>query len=68
MYDREADRDAWQLAELLELAGSAESLMDAVDELEMLKGRRPTLMEVVEVLAERRNAPLTAVEVGWAEF
>ena len=55
MRYHEDPRDAEQLAELLELAGSAEALLDAVDELEMLKGRRPHLVEVVNLLMERRH-------------
>ncbi|HYD52970.1 MAG TPA: hypothetical protein VEA99_10095 [Gemmatimonadaceae bacterium] len=51
----EEDRDAGQLAELLELAGSAEALLEAVAELELLKGRRPELVELVNLLIERQH-------------
>lgn len=47
--------DRAQLADLIELAGSAEAVLEAVDELELLKGRRPTLFETVNMILERKR-------------
>ena len=63
MFNDGPDRDTLQLADLLELAGSAESLLDCVHELEMLKGRRPLLVEVVNTLMERQQDPMVAAAI-----
>ena len=47
--------DRFQLWCLMELAGSAEALLDAEHELQMTLGRRPTLHELVEKLCERHQ-------------
>lgn len=44
-----------QLAELVELAGSAEEVQDVVRELEAITGRRPPLIEVVDAIMERKR-------------
>ena len=49
------EHDRFQLWCLIELAGSAEALLDAEHELQMTLGRRPTLYELVETLCERHQ-------------
>lgn len=44
-----------QLADLVELAGSAEEVQDVVRELEAATGRPPKLAEVVEAIMDRKR-------------
>ena len=44
-----------QLAELVELAGSADEVQEVVRELEAITGRRPALFEVVDAIMERKR-------------
>lgn len=44
-----------QLADLVELAGSADEVQDVVSELEALTGRRPQLVDVVDAIMERKR-------------
>ena len=55
MSTRPTERDRFQLWCLLELAGSAEALLDAEHELELTLGRRPTLQELVDTLCARHG-------------
>lgn len=54
-----------QLADLVELAGSAEEVQDVVRELEDLTGTTPSLAEVVDTIMQRRREGL--LTVGCAE-
>ena len=55
MSTRPTERDRFQLWCLMELAGSAEALLDAEHELELTLGRRPTLPELVDTLCARHE-------------
>ena len=55
MSTRPTERDRFQLWCLLELAGSADALLDAEHELELTLGRRPTLQELVDALCTRHE-------------
>lgn len=52
------ERDRLQLADLIELAGTAAAVQDVVAELTELKGARPSLQEAVNgILLARRGRP-----------
>ncbi len=44
-----------QLADLVELAGSAEEVQEIVHELESVLGRKPQLADVVEAIMDRKR-------------
>lgn len=50
-----ANEELRQLADLVELAGSADGVLDAERHLSLLFGRRPSLRELVDELMERRR-------------
>lgn len=53
--------DRHQLWCLLELAGSPDAVLDAERHLAALFGRRPSLLELVEEIMERRRADAPAM-------
>lgn len=57
-----------QLGELLELAGSVEALLETVDELTMVRGRRPELGELVDELMARKRLGFVGSEADLASF
>lgn len=64
MHDEMLNETAAQMAELLELAGSVEALLEGVDELTLLHGRKPRLVEVVNLLMARRELGMVGAP-GW---
>lgn len=64
MRDLDGEDVAAQMAELLELAGSVEALLDAVDAVALYPGHRPPLVDVVnELMARRGLGAVAAPEV-----
>lgn len=55
--ERLTDTQLQQLADLLELGGTAENVLAAERHLTLLFGRRPRLRELVDELIERRRLP-----------
>ena len=60
MTRQPAESQRYQLWSLIELAGSADAVLDAERHLTQLFGRRPGLSELVTEIMERNGAPIPA--------
>jgi hypothetical protein len=60
MTKQPAESERYQLWSLMELAGSAEAVLDAECHLTRLFGRRPGLYELANEIMERNGAPIPA--------